>query len=426
MENSFMGLFDFLKGKKKHESNSGILEDSDVSKIVKAQGTFVNTPEDVDISAFINDPKVKDSPDSFVDGSDIPQEERQFYQPDNYYTYYSYAGTYMSSRVITFEERKLRSYPSARGLYVAEILLLEYCTYGNYPNPSSGYPGLWWFAYGIRDVGKALRSLEERGFVQWAPKAKCLEHLKVADLKQILQNAGLPTTGKKTELIDRITSEISDDKLDLPNYAPKYELTELGRQELEDNGYVPYMHKHKDKTTEDERFGSTFNVWSINKLFPDGNAKNWRQVVGKVEKQRFGVDLANELPKVEQRAKNEKIDYTKQRDKMRQFLKSRTGAIKSGIKVSGDGYDEEAKGLKLKQIGKDGEALVQFYISIGKRFDAPALYKNAAILLRKYGMYEEELQVIEQGLQTVKFNDGHWEEMEKRKVVVEDLIKKNK
>ena len=51
------------------------------------------------------------------------------------------------------------------------------------------------------------------------------------------------------------------------------------------------------------------------------------------------------------------------------------------------------------------QALVEYYVSIGKRFDAPALYREAAIILRKYEMYEEELQVIDSGIQNVAQNN---------------------
>ena len=91
----------------------------------------------------------------------VPDEEKKYYQPDSYYTEYSHKGTQFEKRVIPFDERKKISYPSRNGLYVAEILLLEYCSYGTYPQPKNGYPGFWWFAYGIRNVGFRLKSLED-------------------------------------------------------------------------------------------------------------------------------------------------------------------------------------------------------------------------------------------------------------------------
>ena len=401
-----MGLFDFLKTKRSVSSQ-------------KATGnpTIATTPAPM---------VARNSPDSYADSSTISPDERPFYQPDSYYTFYSYPGTMMAQRVITFEERKRSSFPTARGLYVAEVLLLEYCRQGKYPKPSSGYPGFWWFKYGIRDVGHALQSLEHRGFIKWASKYSCLYGLKVDELKQILENADLPSNGKKADLIERIVSNVPESGLQIPNYVPRYELTPVGRLELEQNGYVPYMHRHKNATTEDNRFGDTFTVWDINKHFPDGNASNWRNIVGGIEKKQFGVAMANaEAPESpEQRGKVD--DCLAQKEAMRSFLTSMQDTISCGIQTPGDGYDEEAKGLNYISIGKDREALVQFYIAIGKRFDAPALYREAAKLLRKYGLYEEELSVIEAGMKAIPNSGRHYEDLLKRKRKALELIQKNK
>lgn len=170
-----MGLFDLFK------SISGVNK------------TFADNTKDI-----------RNSPNSFVSSESIAPDERPYYQPDNYYTYYSYPGSDMSIRVISFDERKQSTFPSVRGLYVAEIMLLEYCSYGKYPKPKGGYPGFWWFKYGIRDVGHALESLKDRGFIQWASMKGSLDGLKVDELKQILLSENLSTNGKKAELIKRI------------------------------------------------------------------------------------------------------------------------------------------------------------------------------------------------------------------------------
>lgn len=164
----------------------------------------------------------------------IPDDEKRYYQPDKYYTDVSYPGTEFERKVVLFEDRKKTSFPSSRGLYVAEILLLEYCSYGTYPNPKRGYPGFWWFSYGIRNVGYRLKTLEDRGFI-----------------------------------------ELNKD-------SGRYYLTAIGEQELGENLYVPYMHKHKKKTAEDTRFGPEFNVWSINRIL-QGDTKEWRSVVDQEE-----------------------------------------------------------------------------------------------------------------------------------------------
>ena len=95
----------------------------------------------------------------------VPEADKKYYQNDSYYTDVAFAGTPFEKKVITLEERKKTAIPSETGLYPAEILLLEYCSYGTYPGPKNGYPGFWWFEYGIRDVGAVLRSANACPFV---------------------------------------------------------------------------------------------------------------------------------------------------------------------------------------------------------------------------------------------------------------------
>ena len=397
-----MGLFDFLKSKNVQAEN-----DSSSNRFGSGVGAHSGKVE-------------------YADSHSIAADERQYYRPDDYYTTYSYPGTEMARKVITFEERKKTSYPSARGLYVAEILLLEYCSYGKYPKPSGGYPGLWWFEYGIRDVGHALEFLEKRGFLCWAPLDQYLFSLKVDELKQILDEAGLPITGKKADLVKRISEEIPRESIGSPKSADKYELTDLGKDELQQNGYVPYMHKHRHKTTEDARFGEVFNVWSINKLFPNGDASDWRRVVGHVEEKLFGVNMATAAQDENTRntQTKEKRDYTTERNAIRAYLADQRDYISNSIRTSGDGYAEESKGLDLMRIGKDKEALVQFYIAIGKKFDAPALYREAAELLGKYEMFDEALYVIDKGLKAIPTANRHRDELLKRKDQIQKEMRK--
>lgn len=108
----------------------------------------------------------------WADSSSITPDERPYYQPDEYYVFETHPGSPMNQKVVTFEERRKSSRPSRGGLYVAEIMLLAYCEKGKYPKPKGGYPGFWWFKYGIRNVGGALKSLEERGFIALAPKSR--------------------------------------------------------------------------------------------------------------------------------------------------------------------------------------------------------------------------------------------------------------
>ena len=200
----------------------------------------------------------------------------------------------------------------------------------------------------------------------------------------------------------------------------------MGKDERGDDVDVPYMRRHSQLTTEHNRCGETFTVGDINKLFPGGNATNWRRVVGDIEKNRFGVDMANAAPVEKAKNGSGKENYIAQRDEVRNYLESMKSEIARGIKTGGDGFEEESQGLALKSTGRDKEALVKFYIAIGKRFDAPALYREAAKQLRKYGMYEEELTVINAGQLNMPKNNSHRGELRERKKKVQELIKKEK
>lgn len=166
-----------------------------------------------------------------------------------------------------YEIWKSKSYPSARGLYPPEILLLQYCTYGSYPNPRNGYPGLWEYKYDLKDVNAVLSSLEERGFIERGPPAEGLKGLKVDELRELLKAHDLPTAGKKDELIARVSESIPKDVLKDKGIAGKYRLTSLGQSELNENSYVSYMHDNSES--------STYNVWTVNRYLHDHPDKPW-------------------------------------------------------------------------------------------------------------------------------------------------------
>lgn len=248
-----MGLFDFLK--KRTPSDS------------------VKQPE----TRPADSKKVKTPEAGQKIAPSVSEEEKKYYLPDDYYTYIIHEGTAFERRVVTFEERKKTCIPSERGLYVAEILLLFYCSKGKYPHPKDGYPGFWWFKYGIRDVGKVLKSLEDRGFIKLGTAADAAASLKVAELKELLSAEGLPKTGKKADLVRRVAENIPGDKILAAGAELKYHLTKLGEEELEDNAYVPYMHNNRNTTVEGVKgaYGE-FNVWSVNRILGSGDKSSWR------------------------------------------------------------------------------------------------------------------------------------------------------
>lgn len=228
--------------------------------------------------------------------STVAENEKKYYQDDSYYTSKVHKGTVFEKTVITFEERKKTAVPSQRGLYPAQILLLEYCSYGIYPGPQNGYPGFWWFEYGIRDVGTALKELETSGFIVMGSLRDAVGSLKIQELKNILFSHGESVTGKKDVLVKRVQQVATNEELSNAGIVAKYRLTDIGKIELEENAYVPYMHKHPHKTTEDSRYGMTFNVWSINKILGIEDKSDWKAIVyAQEQKMNEEIDNKNKI-----------------------------------------------------------------------------------------------------------------------------------
>ncbi len=171
----------------------------------------------------------------YVVGADtIPDDEKQYYRPDEYYKNYAYNGL-VGEEITPFESRKKYLPKSKNGLYPAEILLLHYCTYSQYPFPRNGFPGFWWYQYGIRDVIGCLGSLEARGFLQRSDVYQSLRKYLNAELQEILSEHGLNTKGKKAVLIQRIIDNINADDLAERVTRFYYSPTELGLDELRQN-----------------------------------------------------------------------------------------------------------------------------------------------------------------------------------------------
>ena len=304
----------------------------------------------------------------YADSNSIDSDERPYYKSDDYYVLVTNPGTSFEKSVVTFDERKKTSSPTKNGLYVPEVLLLYYCKKGDYPKPKNGYPGFWWFEYGIRDVGTVLKSLAIRGFI-----------------------------------------ELNNDK---------YCLTELGKSELQENEYVPYMHSHKYKTEEGSKFGKSFTIWDVNNLLKDKDMSKWKEYVGEFEQQCIGMNIAGDI------SKPLKSNKSYDGKELLEYIKSKQNSIIAMAETPGDGLDEELKGIEYKKAGKIKDALFYLYIAIEKQFYAPTTYKEAAILLRKYKLYDEEMKVLNKGIIAMKKGGLNPSELEERKNKLQAIIEK--
>lgn len=161
----------------------------------------------------------------------------------------------VDAQIIPVEARIKKAIASKHGLFPHEILVLDYAhTFYTYDN---SFQGFWWYRYGIRDVQAVLSSLEQHGFLQAGDLHSALQKQTVATLKELLKAHGLKQSGKKDELIQRAMDAISADKLNRQFPQRTYQLTESGKAALEEESYVPYIHRHG---IED------LDIWSLNQL----------------------------------------------------------------------------------------------------------------------------------------------------------------
>lgn len=158
------------------------------------------------------------------------------------------------------EIRKLakHSFPSKNGLRPHEIAMLA--SAHKYKESENTFPQYWHYEYGIDDPQQILNMLLDRGFVRIATAKESIEILKVPELKQILEEAGITPKGKKSDLIQKICECVSEEDLCRKIPIRKYVLTELGNEEIKENEYVTYFGKST-------KYG--LNVWDMNRMIQD-------------------------------------------------------------------------------------------------------------------------------------------------------------
>lgn len=126
----------------------------------------------------------------------------------------------------------------------ADILLLEYCTYGTYPNPRNGYPLMWEREFNIADVDIALQSLEDRGYIRFTSAIETLPRFTVAQLKSVAEKNGVAVKGKKADILAAV-SAIPPEKLESAIADRKYCLTAAGHDALKKYEPIVYVLKNR-------------------------------------------------------------------------------------------------------------------------------------------------------------------------------------
>lgn len=170
--------------------------------------------------------------------------------------------------IIPVEKRIKNAYASKHGLYPHEILVLDYAE--SFFTDQESFQGFWWYRYGVKDVQYCLRNLVERGFIKIGDLQNAIKIETTTVLKNELKNHGLKVSGKKEELVQRLLAEVSHEELNLIFSKRTYQLTELGNQALEEEDYIPYIHRH---AIED------LDIWSLNKIMYKSSSISYRDKI---------------------------------------------------------------------------------------------------------------------------------------------------
>ena len=117
------------------------------------------------------------------------------------------------------------------------------------------------------------------------------------------------------------------------------------------------------------------------------------------------------------------MNDNEKRDELRRFLNENRERIQELASQSGDGFRQLMEGVDCVRRGDDKEALICFYAAILKKCDTPRLYIEADGVLRRYGMVEEEINILKKGLGCIRENTGHAMNLSARLKKAEDALK---
>lgn len=110
---------------------------------------------------------------------------------------------------------------------------------------------------------KLKKQALEDEFIELASPISEAQKSKVTDLKEILKEHNLKVSGKKDELIKRLSDNLTDEELKKYFKSKNYQISDKGLEFLQDNNYILYIEENKD-------IKSAFYSSEIIKIFGDG------------------------------------------------------------------------------------------------------------------------------------------------------------
>ena len=108
------------------------------------------------------------------------------------------------------------------------------------------YPRFLFYDCNIQNAPKYHKEMIQAGYLEPAPIADILAAMKLAELKDILQQNGLNASGKKATLIDSIIANIPEKTLTAMFPEKKYVLSDTGKAFLEEHADYVKLNAHRN------------------------------------------------------------------------------------------------------------------------------------------------------------------------------------
>lgn len=135
--------------------------------------------------------------------------------------------------------------PQFQGDYAKTIFL--YATSKSSPvKADSDYVKYLLYECGIREPARYHRQMIEEGYLQASTIEDMVTALKMDILKEILKQLGLPVSGKKAELVERIMNANNEEIIHEYCRIQTYAISEKGKQFLQDHDAYLMLHRNKN------------------------------------------------------------------------------------------------------------------------------------------------------------------------------------
>ena len=130
----------------------------------------------------------------------------------------------------------------------AEILMLHYADV--FTDTDNSFQNFWSYRYNISCPDTLLSALKQAGYIAVGDIDYQLQRLSVANIKKLLSENGLKTTGKKADLINRLiaSADITAIYNSLPHY---YCITDKGISATQDPEFAYILYAHRNQFLDD-------------------------------------------------------------------------------------------------------------------------------------------------------------------------------